>query len=79
MCSYAQQKTHTKQGWKTGDKVEKLWKSQYLSYGRNYYKKTRVNNYQKKNKVGQSIYEKMFNFRKNQSNANKNEIIFLIY
>lgn len=31
---------------------------------------------QRKNKVDQSIYEKMFDFRKNQSNANKNEIIF---
>lgn len=39
-----------------------------------------MNKYQKKkrerkNKVDQSIYEKMFNFRKNPSNANKNEVI----
>ena len=30
---------------------------------------------ERKNKVDQSIYEKMFNFRKNPSNANKNEVI----
>ena len=55
--------------------------SQYLSYGKNYYRKTgdekiAKEKREKKNTIGQSISEKSFNFRKNPSNANKNEVMF---
>lgn len=53
-----------------------------VCHGKNCYKKTMMNKYSKKNKrkntVGQYIYEKMFNFRKNPSNANKRSFFNLL-